>query len=102
MAKSPRLTFTKFSQRAADVGLQARHCSPIHWQLHGGERLVNVWPHTRRGLRFQADGQKSQAGTLADAIALAGPPEQLREQAAPWEPEIRRTGLIRWLWRLLW
>ena len=89
------------------AGLRAKQYSPAHWQILGGKHLVNVWPDTKRGFRFQRDGEGSGLGTIEDAIKLAGPPEQV-ETETPWEeapqqPEAReRIGLIRWLWGWIW
>lgn len=100
------MRYEHFTEEVESAGLEARRCTAIHWQIRGGKRLVNVWPASRRGFRFQADGEKSRDGKLADAITLAGPPERVTETTPPWEsaettkPE--RVGLIRWLWRLLW
>jgi len=102
------MTFAKFREQVEAVGLAARRCSPVHWQICGGDTLVNVWPNTRHGFKFQLDGKESQRGRLEDAIRMAGPPEPTTKPAddrPPWaEAKLprERVGLIRWLWRLLW
>lgn len=106
------MTYYQFEEQVTNAGFTAVACSDIHWQIRGGQRIVNVWPHTKHGLRFQRDGQKAQNGTLSGAIAAAGrtkpkPPDLVR--VAPWEtsppdaawkPE--HVGLIRRFWRFIW
>jgi hypothetical protein len=108
------MKYSTFAETVEAASLQSRRCTGDHWQILGGERLVNVWPHSKKGFRFQADGQKSRlsrgGGNLQQAIDLAGPsPQAAVEQALaslpPWEEDQQkpdRVGLIRWLWRWVW
>ena len=96
-----RLTFEEFADRAAAAGLGALECSPVHWQLRGGWRLVNVWPNTRRGFRFAAGDGKGRSGTLRDAIQLAGPVRPVPPEKPPRQPPAPRVGLNRRFWRWL-
>jgi len=87
-------------------GLRANCCSNVHWQILGGNKhsIVNVWANTKRGFRYQVDGQKVKTGKLQGAIDLAGVSEATTtppwNEHTPAPPET--VGLIRWLWRLLW
>ena len=103
------MKYSHFEQTVEAAGLEPRRCSNDHWQIRGGERLVNVWPHSKKGFRFQVDGKKSQFGNVPLAIEFAGPPPNpiVEEAPSPWEntqgkPAIERVGLIRWLWRMFW
>ena len=97
------MKYELFAREIEAQGLYPKRCHHTHWQILGGDkhRVVNVWPNSKLGFRFQADEQKARAGTVQDAIDLAGvPPASV--VAAPWEVEPKRVGLIRWLWRLIW
>lgn len=105
------MKYCAFSEAVTVAGLMPVHCQSIHWQIRGGthHKIVNVWPHSTKGFRFQADCQKSRFGNLQQAIDLAGPPLDpvVEEAPAPWEESQSKTapehvGLIRWLWRVLW
>ena len=107
------MTYQTFQKAVLEAGLTPRHCGGTnslviqHWQIRGGSRhpIVNVWPNTKRGLRFQADGQKSKLGTLDEAIELAGPrkkQEVRKVSEPPWEEPAIQVGLIRRFWRWLW
>lgn len=102
------MKYSHFQETVETAGLEPRRCNAVHWQIRGGERLVNVWPNAKRGgFRFQEDGKKSRLGNLAQAIELAGPPPipAAEVTAAPREETTKapeRVGLIRWLWRVLW
>jgi len=116
------MLYTDFAREVKAAGLQPAECSEWHWQIQQGTRhkRVNVWPNGRRGFGFALDNQRWQSGTLADAIACAGPPkpkppeivvmrdDQTREPA-PWEPSgstAPHRGLIRtvalFVWKWLW
>jgi len=101
------MQFTDFETQARSAGLQAKKCSPYHWQLLGGASnpLVNVWPNSKRGFHFQTRSDQSVRGTIEDAICLAGPRrKETADDAPPWQesPTSERVGLIRWLWRWIW
>lgn len=124
------MNFHDFQRDVERAGLKARKCSPIHWQIIGGRRLVNVWPNTKRGFRFQPAGQAVRTGRVEQAIAFADPPswpsssqtaEKLsplettiagihadlassKSRMAPWEgaPSTPHLGIIRRFIRWLW
>ena len=99
------MQYSEFEQTASQHGLRVRQCSPDHWQLLGGTRhsIVNVWANSKRGFRYQIDGEKSRIGSLGEAITLAGAVLTAVE-TPPWkEPQApSEVGLIRWLWKLIW
>jgi hypothetical protein len=50
-----------------------KHCNPLHWQIRGGQHIVNFYPSTKRGQRFYVDGAAHGAsGELSKAIQAAG------------------------------
>ncbi len=106
--KKTRLTWAEFSQAVATAGrgLNARHCAEHHWQIQGGDWLVNCWPNSNRGFVMQKDGEQSRVGSLREAIDLASPPKAkpaTETVAPPWEEtRDRPVGLIRRLWRWIW
>ena len=57
--------FPELRMRATDGG-------PSHWQIKGGYKMVNCWPNTKRGFRYQAIGENVKTGAIADAIDAAG------------------------------
>jgi len=87
-------------------GLSARRCasSTGHWQICGGDRLVNVWPETKkRGFVMQLDGDESQPGNVGQAIRLARskPLDGKTEQTLVVQVGLCRTvfGVFwRWFW----
>ena len=96
-----------------DAGLLPKTCLPSHWQIIGGikHRVVNCWPNTKSGFRFQAEGRVVVSGTVADAIWLAGAPVKPAEP--PWGGETETVlqairdadppvGVFRRFWRWLW
>ncbi len=109
-----KTTWHDFANAVTHAGLFPKSCRPgnhCHWQITGGEQLVNVWPNTKRGFRMAADNGRGRPGTVAEAIKLAGPPETAKPQAEKKYPasvpdnpawEERPVGLIRSLWRRLW
>ncbi len=113
---APNNQWQRFCLMVRKAGLVAHSCSHSHWQIKGGTRcaLVNCWPNTKRGFRYQGISMKDhavQTGSVDDAIRLAGPPPPY--VAAPWEdsteeiPQAIRgadlpVGLIRRFWRWLW
>lgn len=100
-----RTSWTNFKEAIKAAGLMPRHCDFGHYQILDGKRLVNCWPDSKRGFVFQADGQKSRVGTIAEAIQLAGPPKAKppKEDSPPWEKSAdRHVGLIRRFWRWIW
>lgn len=100
-----RTPWGQFEEAVKLARLKPRHCIAGHYQILGGDRLVNCWPETKRGFVYQADGQKSRIGSLADAIQLAGPPTSKppEENSPPWEePKNHQVGLIRRFWRWIW
>ncbi len=61
------------------AGLIPRERHHRQWQIKGGSThsLINCWPNTETGFRYQAEAWRpASTGTIADAIALAGPPEK--------------------------
>jgi hypothetical protein len=97
------MDYQEFTTAVRKAGLTPRRCDrEVHWQIRDGSRqIVNVWPKTKAGFRFQADGQKSKLGTLDEAIELAGPRKR-SVSVAPWEEPAAQVGLIRRFWRWLW
>jgi len=101
--------FEDFAAAVREAGLEARQCTPMHWQIRGGERLVNCWPVSGR-LRIYVDRtDHSTLGTLKEALRAAGarprPAPAVRPEVVetpPWEPVQRPVGLLRRLWRFLW
>ena len=118
------MNWTKFKCAVQTAGLEPRDCGNDHWQITGGEQLVNCWANSNRGFRMAAGNGRGRSGSVAEAIRLAGPPKTPKPQAkheypanvpdAPFEervarmssaPEARKSapiGLIRWLWRWIW
>lgn len=103
------MNYETFMECVERFRLEPRKCSPVHWQIRGGRRLVNVWPNTKRGFRFQASGQAVRTGVIGEAITAAGPTiggsppwedEPVPTAESPLPPD--RVGLIRWLWRIIW
>jgi hypothetical protein len=107
------MTYQDFERAVVGAGLRPRKCSGHHWQILGGPgaEVVNCWPNSKAGFRYQVGDAKSRIGTLLDAIKAADP----HRYCPPWEEPIQgaspqpqvvarsdRVGLIRWLWRLLW
>ncbi len=83
------MTFETFDEMVRNAGLRARCCSPIHWQILGGTRLVNVWPDTKRGFEVQMANED----WVSDAMTLAGNPcsEPIREVTIGcYRPEVSR------------
>ena len=104
------MNWETFKRAVEAAGLQPRDCGNHHWQIKGGEQLVNCWAHTNRGFRIAAKNGNGRSGTMAWAITLAGPPKVPEPQAEqkypasvpktpPWE---QRVGLIRRFWRWIW
>lgn len=85
------MNWESFKRDVKAAGLEAKWCgahdqpyweADCHWQIRGGQQLVNIWPNTtKRGFVMQADHQKSKKGTIAKAIKLAGPPKTPTGQA---------------------
>ena len=72
------ITWSKFFDAVVDAGLHPKACPASgcdHWQITGGAQVVNVWPNTRRGFRMAVNNGQGRPGTIAKAIALAGPPK---------------------------
>ncbi len=122
-----KTTWHDFANAVTHAGLVPKSClagDGGHWQITGGEQMVNVWPNTKRGFVMAAGNGRGRFGSVAKAIKLAGPPKTPKPQAeheypasvpdAPFEermarmssaPEARKdatVGLIRWLWRWIW
>lgn len=104
------MKYETFKSQVTEAGLEARKCNPLHWQIRGGKRLVNVWPETKRGFCFQAFGRTVHRGAqLEEAIEAAELPRRASEP--PWQhidvqvegkilsPDV---GIIRRFWRWLW
>ena len=115
-----KTTWSQFYEAVVDAELHPKACPASgcdHWQITGGAKLVNVWPNTKRGCRIAVDNGRGRSGTVAKAIALAGPPKLQAEKKyppsvpdkfpagtsanAPFGPDKPRVGLIRWFWRLV-
>ncbi len=99
-----KISYDDFAREVKSSGLKPRWCHQTHWQIMCGSQLVNVWPNTRkRGLAFQADGEKSRGGTVSEAIRLAGPADKPKvDLPPPWEEQKEHVGLIRRFWRRIW
>jgi len=70
------MTYDEFAAVVQGAGLTPRQCNPIHWQILGGGRIVNYYPHTKRGERFYVDrARRAENGTLDLAIRAARPAE---------------------------
>ena len=112
----PETDFISFAAAVSANGLGARHCHAGHWQIKGGSqcRLVNCWPNTRQGFRYQAapGNLPVRTGTVAEAIRVAGPRPVEADPPGDEDTEAvsqsigdrqtPRVGLIRRLWRWLW
>jgi len=116
------IAYKDFAEVVESFGLTPRECSYHHWQILGGRhyKMVNVWPHSKKGFGMAAGTGKGQSGSIEEAIRLAGPkrceptepwvPPILSiippETVAPWEEPPTRHGLIRtvalFIWRWLW
>jgi hypothetical protein len=68
------LTWEAFVEATAAAGLGCRRCGIHHWQILGGQQIVNVWPDTKKGFRFQAGKAPVRTGDLGEAILAAGKP----------------------------
>lgn len=66
-----RITYDQFCEAVWAAVLIPHACTDEHWQIIGGEFLVNFWPYSRRGSRFQAVGSQSDLGDLSEAIRAA-------------------------------
>lgn len=79
------ITFENFAELVTEAGLRPRRCSPYHFQIHGGARMVNVYP--TRGKIHVDQTRKCVHGSVAKAIELAidpdFPPETPDLQRAP-------------------
>lgn len=105
-----------FAAQVRKSGLHPRQCCMWHWQIRGGDRIVNCWPHTKVGFKYQAVGEKARAGDVKRAIEAAGEgrawesplefaphvPDTTPQQEPPWGSQERPVGLIRRIWRFLW
>ncbi len=125
------MNWTKFNCAVQTAGLEPRDCGNDHWQITGGEQLVNCWANKNWGIYIAAENGLGRSGSVAKAIRLAGPPKTAKPQMdklpasvpkAPWEermaveknlylarmssaPEAQENasvGLIRWIWRWIW
>lgn len=73
--------FNAFKTAVEASGLAAHQCASEtpHWQIKGGQRIVNIWPETNAGPKMQMGVAKAvrlpfgSAG-IASAIAAAGLP----------------------------
>ncbi len=107
--QQPPTTYQDFARHVESAGLTPRNCTEHHWQIRGGERLVNCWPHGGQ-LRIHVDGGgKSRLGTIRDALRLAGVRPKPADESPPWEepkPPVRTPGVLRRclraMWRFLW
>lgn len=75
------LTYSQFAEKIIAAGYTPRDCQMLHWQIIGGPRLVNVWPHTQNGFCFQVEGMSvtrnssiDRAIEAADGIYQLGTP----------------------------
>jgi len=68
------MDFSSVAARAAKSGLRVKTLSKYQCQILGGARnpILNVWPNSKKGFRFQAGVEKARSGTVEDAIRLAG------------------------------
>ena len=92
----------QFKKAVKEAGLSPWRCTLIHWQIKGGtiRSLVNCWPNTKRGFRYQATGDDGYSGSIADAIGLAGPIASVGQAMIVPESETDPpVGLCRRLWR---
>lgn len=93
------LTFDEFTEEVTGAGLATHMCNPQHWQIKGGQVLVNFYPHTKRGHVYcvAIAGQRGKAGiTVAKAIQAAGKPmtAELSMKSMPADPEARLSNII--------
>ncbi len=99
----PENDWDTFHEAVQAAGLTPRRCHAGHWQIRGEQRLVNCWPNTKRGFRFQSPGSPAFTGSVADAIDAAGhntkPPESDR---IPFDADVVQVGIIRRFWRWIW
>jgi 5-methylcytosine-specific restriction endonuclease McrA len=87
------MTYEQFQERVVAAGLTPRQCSPSHYQIIGGERIVNVWPKSPQGFKYQVNPHKAVIGNLASAIRSAGP--HTTQPAKTPRPDARTSGEIK-------
>lgn len=74
--KPPEKSWDIFFEVVTKAGLTAECVHVSHWQIRGGidNELVHCWAHTVRGFEYGTSQRKTNIGTVADAIELAGAP----------------------------
>ena len=66
-----------------------------HWQILGGQRVVNFWPEAKRGPRLYVAGEsRGRFGSLAKAISAAGKPVAVE---TPAEEAGQHYEYVEWL-----
>lgn len=66
------VTYDQFAALVQEHGLHARMCSQSHWQITGGQFIVNYYPRTRRGACMYVNGMSSGiVATVEKAIQAA-------------------------------
>lgn len=66
------MKYFRFALLVERAGLTPRRCNEVHWQILGGEFVVNFYPETKRGPRFYVDrAKRGSDGPLSRAIAAA-------------------------------
>lgn len=82
-----RLTYDEFCDAVWAAMLIPHACTDQHWQIIGGEFLVNFYPYAMHGSSFYVNGSKGKRGTLAEAIAAAHNPPAINvfDKPAPYK-----------------
>lgn len=66
------MTFEQFRKKAEESGLEAHDKGNGHWQIIGGDFLVNYYPFAKKGASIYVQGMKMGfKGTANRAIACA-------------------------------
>lgn len=78
----------EFERAVQAAGLIPRICHETHWQITGGDKLVDCWPNMKHGFKHRVDGVTYRNSTLAHAITRAGKPQHT-ENPPPWESDKR-------------
>ncbi len=101
----PEKSWDMFFEVATKAGLEPKCCHVTHWQIKGGTRnkLVNCWPNTKKGFRFQAEGGEFVfGGNVSDAIQMAGVKRPAADSSQGGGSAEKPVGLCRTVWRLFW
>jgi hypothetical protein len=91
------MTYKEFTQVVLAAGLEPRCCNPLHWQIRGGEHIVNFYPDTKRGQRFYVDRtERATNGSLDKALRAAKGEIRFPMLAEPAASTIRHDIHSRW------